>query len=263
MGKSYLRYTGDFRDREMNPVAEPEIPQWKVFYNGNFWGHHGRDRAGNEIVIGKQFAWADHQWLVPAAYSCSKGLVVDFCMRVEAEDIRAFMRKWNLSQENDSCDHFTQEQQMEMERENPMCLDFKPRLEMNGQILRTSHGCAVSYHPCLPAGMTNEPEAQWIVRHYELDTACGWVICRSAFPWLSRRRPEIKTLSLTMKQQPASIPGPRFQVSAPGDTVSFIRPANGKEYTLTVQETEQQTIPEGRFASERWEYPVHCCISRR
>ena len=29
-----------------------------------------------------------HHWVIPAAYSCSKGLVMDFCMRTPEEDIR-------------------------------------------------------------------------------------------------------------------------------------------------------------------------------
>lgn len=256
---SKLKYTEDFYDPDMNPATEPAAPQWKVFFDGNFWGHKGKDHAGIEIAIGKQFEWAGRQWLIPAIYSCSKGLVVDFCLRAEAEEIRAFMRKWNLSQESDSCEHFTREQQMEMEMDNPLCLNFNPQLELNGRKLRTSHGCAVSYNPCLPDGMVNELEAKWAVNHYGLDSAYGWVICRDAFPWGSKRRPEIKTLSLAMEQQPVSIPGPCFQVGAPGDTVAFIHPASGKEYTLTVQEIEQQTIPQRSFGSDRWEYPTHYC----
>ena len=31
-----------------------------------------------EIKLDKQFDWAGYHWVIPAAYSCSKGLVVDF-----------------------------------------------------------------------------------------------------------------------------------------------------------------------------------------
>ena len=37
--------------------------------------------------------WAGHHWIIPAAYSCNKGLVLDFCMCTLAEDIREFMKK--------------------------------------------------------------------------------------------------------------------------------------------------------------------------
>ena len=63
-------------------------------------------------------------------------------MRVDSESIRDFMKKWNLDWENDSCENFTREQQMQMEWENPLCFNFKPCLKLNEKILQTTHGCA-------------------------------------------------------------------------------------------------------------------------
>ncbi|MGN1414378.1 MAG: hypothetical protein ACI4WY_09065 [Anaerovoracaceae bacterium] len=70
---------------------------------------------------------------------------------------------------------------MELEMDDPLCLHFNPRLELNGHALRTSHGCAVTYNPCLPDGTGIELEAKWVVEHYGLDTSYGWVICRDSF----------------------------------------------------------------------------------
>ena len=67
-------------DIDMNPDAEAPIPEWKVYFDGNFWEPSGKDRAGTEIRLDKQFEWAGHHWIIPAAYSCNKGLVLDFCM---------------------------------------------------------------------------------------------------------------------------------------------------------------------------------------
>lgn len=245
---SKIKYTEEYYDIDMNPAAESTVPEWKVYFEGNFWGYQGRDQAGKIIPIGKQFEWTGHHWLIPAAYSCSKGLVIDFCMRVETDEIRAFMKKWNLTYENDACESYTREQQMEMELGNPLCLHFNPRLELNGHALRTSHGCAVTYNPCLPDGTGIELETKWVVEHYGLDTSYGWVICRGSFPWVSKRRPEIRTLSLTMEQQPVSIPGPHFTVKASGDSFRFVHPVSRTAYTLTVQELEQQTMPKNCLA---------------
>lgn len=236
---------------------------WKVYYDGNFWGHHGRDHAGREIRIDKWFMWADRQWWIPAAYSCGKGLVMDFCMRIEAEQIQAFIKRWNLSAENDSCECFTKDQQMEMERENPLNLDFTPQLEANGKKLRMKHGCAICYNLCLPEGTRNEREAERAADHYHLDTAYGWVIYRYAFPWKSGRRSEISSLLLTMIQRPAALPGAIFSAKREGDKVSFTHPVSGEEYVLTVLEIRQQTLPlSSTFGSERWEYPSHFCTMR-
>lgn len=182
---------------------------------------------------------------------------MDFCMRTPDEDIRKFMTKWDLHPENDSCEYFTQEQQMQIDLDNPLCLDFIPRLELNGKTMLTSHGCSVVFNPCLPDRMINEAEAKWALEHYGLDTSYGWMIFRAAFPWTSKRRPEIKALSLTMEQQSRRVPGPHFKTHAPGDSFSFSHPVSGTKYTLTVQEMEQQTISEKFVGSDRWFYPTH------
>ena len=141
---------------------------------------------------------------------------------------------------------------MQIDLDNPLCLDFIPRLELNGKTMLTSHGCSVVFNPCLPDGVINEAEAKWALEHYDLDTSYGWMIFRAAFPWTSKRRPEIKALSLTMEQQSCRVPGPHFKAHAPGDSFSFLHPVSGKKYTLTVQELERQTISEKRFGSDRW-----------
>ena len=254
---SKIKYTEEYYD----VVGEPEIenihPEWKVYFKGSFWGHSGREHAGREIPLNAQFEWAGHLWVIPAAYSCSKGLVVDYCMRTEAENIRSFMEKWNLNPDNDSYENFTREQQLQMELENPLCIEFKPQLELNGKPLKTSHGCSVSFNPCLPEGMFQELEAKWALEHYELDASYGWMIFRAAFPWSGRHRPEIKPFSLTMEQSPCCVPGPHFTPHASGDTFTFSHPVNGTEYTLTVRELEQQSIPQNRIGSDRWMYPTN------
>ena len=94
---SKIKYTEDYYDVDMNPEAEPTIPEWKVYFDGDFWGHSGKDRSGTELRLNKQFDWAGHHWVIPAAYSCSKGLVMDFCMRTPEEDIRKFITKYHLA----------------------------------------------------------------------------------------------------------------------------------------------------------------------
>ncbi len=251
---SKIKYSEDFYD--LTPAPEPQKPEWKVYFDGGFWVHHGKDRAGTEIPLGVEFTWAGRRWVVPAAYACAKGLVVDFCMRAEPAEIRRFMEKWNLDPARDSAENRTQEQQMRMELENPLCFDFRPRLELNGKTLRVSHGYSVCFNPCVPAGFTMELEAKWAVDHYGLDESCGWVVCRNAFPW-GGRRPAIKTLRLTMEQQPVRVPGPHFTAHKVGDRFRLAHPVSGKIYDLTVEELEKQTISAKSFGSDRWFYPTN------
>lgn len=270
---SKIKYTEDFYDPDMHPaIWENEVmdaedsqdphpcPEWKVWFDGGFWGHQGKDRAGKELLIEKTFSWAGRIWRIPAIYVCGKGLVVDFCMRVEAEEIRAFSEKWKLSSETEWGTFLTRDQQMQIEIDNPMSLDFSPRLLLNGATLSMSHGCFLSCTSGMLDGTADGLEEKWVARHYNLDPAYGWQISRYAFPWSGKRRPKLKTLSLTMEQQPVAIPGPHFHVHVPGDVFSFTHPVTKENYTLTVQEIRRETLPKGSFdsgsfGSDRWEYP--------
>ncbi|EHQ88712.1 hypothetical protein [Desulfosporosinus youngiae] len=251
---SRLKYPEDYY--EWVPV-EPKIPEWKVYFDGNFWGHQGRERAGKEISLHRQFVWEDEVWYIPAIYTCSKGLVVDFCPQVPAERIRSFMDKWNLSIESVRTD-FSDEQRMQIDAENPLAVNTNPNVVLNGTVLSGSHGCGVSWNPCFPE--SNGLEVKSVTRHYGLDPAYGWAIWRSVFPWKTKRKPQIRSLSVTLMQEPVAMQGPHFHVSAPGERIKFTHPTTGVQHTLTVQEYERQEIPRERFGSQDQEFPMHYTV---
>ncbi|MDQ7095483.1 hypothetical protein REC12_17995 [Desulfosporosinus sp. PR] len=251
---SRIKYTEDYC--AWVPV-KPKIPEWKVYFDGNFWGHHDRERAGREISLAKQFVWDDEAWYIPAIYTCSKGLVVDFCLRVPAERIRFFMDKWNLSIENDGSG-FTDEQQMQAKAENPLAFNMNSKVVLNETVLSGSRGCGVSWNPCFPEG--NDIEAKNVIRHYGLDPAYGWAIWRAAFPWLKKPKPQITTLSITLMQRPVAVVGLHFHVSAPGERVDFTHPTTGAQHTLIVQEYEQHQMSCEHFNRQNQEFPPYCAV---
>ncbi|WP_337528114.1 hypothetical protein [Anaerotignum faecicola] len=103
------KVVGDFSYEGVDAIPiEEDTREWKVYFDNNFWGHPKGERAGTEIRLDREFDWAGYHWVIPAVYACEKGLVMEFCRRVEVEDIRDFMKKWNLSAENDSCTHISQ-----------------------------------------------------------------------------------------------------------------------------------------------------------
>ncbi len=253
---SAIPYTQDYYDVDMNPAAPQEPPAWEVYFDGSFWGHQPRQKPGMEVPLGTQFEWADHRWVIPAAYACSKGLVVDYCMRIEPWLIEAFMETWDLTMENEGSKHFSQEERMRMELENPMRLNFDGLLWLNGKELCATHGCACMWNPCLPPKYVDVSEGKWAVQHYGLDLDFGWMIWRTSYPWATKRKPAIKSLSVTMVQQKQCVPGPHFYVEKPGDTFCFTYPEGGTEYTLTVRDYEEQTLKMGGMP-DHLEYPTH------
>lgn len=244
-----------YDSEDLIPASE-EVPQeWKVYFEGSFSAHSGRERPGREIVLGKEVVWAGRRWVIPAAYSCAKGIVLDLCMRVEAEEIRAFAVKWNLSASGEAYTDYSKEQEMLMELENPLVFEFSPRLEVNGKILSPSRGSDVCYNPCFEEGEKTAGEQE--AEHYGLCKDCGWVISRRSFSWKGRRPAEIKKLSLTMKRQPYRVPGGHFTAHCAGESFSLANPLSGEKYVLTVRKLENRTLPEAKYNGGNWTYPTH------
>lgn len=249
-----IPYTEEYYD--IVPV-KPPIPEWKVYFEGSCWGNSGHERAGKEISLNKQFFWNDEVWKIPAIYTCSKGLIVDFCLQVPPERISFFMDKWKLAA-NNLGSGYTEEQRMKIDAENPLAININPKVALNGVDLSSSHGSGLYWNPCLPEG--NNLESWSVMRHYGLDPEQGYAIWRSAFLWKTKRKPQIKTLSVRMAQEPISIPGPHFEASLPGEQFEFTHPSTGKTHILTVQEYERQELSElsvERFNDPGLEIPRH------
>lgn len=258
-----IKYTDDFYDPDMNVHADLKAPEWEVYFDSNFWGHSTKDRAGEAIGIGRRFLWAGKNWHIPAVYTCGKGLVVDICMQIEPDQIRAFMEKWDLRCENEGANHFSHEQRMEIDRDNPLSFDFTPMITLNGKELFSSHGCGISHNPCVPDEANRNIESKWIIDHYGLDPAYGWWIWRAAFPWKTKRKPIMKALSITMDQHPVPIPGPHFRANKLGDTFSFTLPETGVAHALTVRDYSRQVLPDNCFgAATGAEFPKHYSMMR-
>ncbi len=237
--------------------CEPEIREWKVYFDGNFRGHSKGERAGREISLDKQFVWGDEIWHILAIYTCSKGWVVDFFVQIPPERIRAFVEKWELSAENDGT-NLTKEQRMEAEAEHPLGINIDARLVLNGITLPGSHSSFLSWNPCFPEG--NDPETESVIRHYGLDADWGWAIQRTSFPWTKKRKPQIKELSVILEQRPITVAGPHFRVSKPGDSIEFTHPATGMIHTLTVQQYEGAELSSDHLDGLKQGFPTHRVI---
>ncbi len=213
------------------------------------------ERAGRELPLGKAFEWAGRRWRVPAAYLCGKGLVLDILIEVPAERLRAFIERWKLGPDSDY-DNFDAEQHLLIENDNPFSFDFTPTLFLNGKELPCKHGRGRCWDPLYPE--QNDEEARAALAHYALDPASGWMLWRYAFPWKTKRRPQLRELSLRLAAEPQSLPGPHFAPRAPGDTLAFTDPVTGSPHTLTVRSFAPQCIEENpAFQHNEYIYPPH------
>ena len=72
---SGLRFEKEYEEL-LHPVCR-EPQEWEVYFEYGFGGKKPRHRPGREITLGKTFTWGKEEWLVPAMYCCSEGVVLD------------------------------------------------------------------------------------------------------------------------------------------------------------------------------------------
>ena len=250
---SHIPYTEDYFDPDMNAAAPEQPVEWKVTYDGGFWSNEGN--AGIEVAIGKTFYWGAEKWYIPAVYICDEGLVIDYCLEADPVEIKKFIDKWDLY--NEDRNHYTKEQREQIEREHPLNVHFYGRATLNGHPLQNAHGCGLSWLTdyCLPQGSRHDAESKRILEHYALDEDKAWSIRRWSYEWGETNGRDIQSLTVRMERQQENIAGQHFATPAVGESITLTHPLTGENYTLTVHEVEQQELPEHAFGDPSMEYP--------
>ncbi len=254
---SAIPYTEDYYDPEMNAAAPERPAQWQVFFDGGYWTKNGKGRAGKEITLNSSFAWGEEIWHIPAIYSCAKGLVVDFCVEINPERMKAFLNKWVPVCEGDPI--LPRETQEELDKANPLSIDFRPHIFVNGKVVPAKHGCSINWIPesCIPDGTENPGEAKGLIKHYGLDETRAWSFHRWSCPWATMKKPVIQTFKLTLERRLETINGIHFMNPAVGDKITFVHPITHTEHTLTVVEYKKQELTSKAFAHEEFDFPTH------
>lgn len=242
--KCNKKYEEYIKEGEGFPADLP----WQVFFEE----HHSRDLPGVEICTEKEFRWGERDFRIPAVYLCEKGLVIDFCMRAPYERVEEFQARWNEMEQNEAVD-FTPELRRELSRENPMNLDFRPEVLVNGRTTRWCRGSSRLWIPNCPEYC--EKEARDAVLHHGLDMHACWRINRCWFPWTTKKRPVLKKLSVRLEQEPVEYLGTHFTVSQEGDTVELVHPVTGEKCVLQVVEYRPETMDHAVICDGKYEVP--------
>ncbi len=231
-----LRFSEEFYETVEDTAGRPE--PWKVTFEGGFGG--GKGQAGKEISIGKTFFWGENEWLVPAAYVCKEGMVLDIIKHVPVEKLFSFREKWELCPENAGSD-WEEDKCIRARAENPFEGRFSAELTVNGQTLQWKRGCALCWDPLYPEG--NDRENKQVREHYKLDELDGWYIERISFPWKGKKKADIRSLSLHIREDPLEVPGQEFSPERAGDSITFTLPGAQQTYTLTALALHTEELP--------------------
>lgn len=247
---SMLRFDKEYEELLCPEKREPQ--EWAVYFEYGFGGKKPRRRtAGSEVPLNKTFLWGGKEWLAPALYCCSEGLVLDLLKKVPVETLRRFAEKWGMDENGAPQRELTAEEQDELEAENPMEEYFRTKVTVNGRELQvsTSYGRIYWY---LDDGC-REGEADGVLTHYGLPRDCGWVIWRLCCPWDGKRlTPE--TLELTLTAEKTARAGATFTAEA-GKEVPLTDPRTGLPHILRVISLKQETMEQNSLLARGMVYP--------
>ncbi|MBR5873775.1 MAG: hypothetical protein IKY90_03450 [Oscillospiraceae bacterium] len=250
-----LNYSKEYYEF-FNSYPIDETPsEWKVTLGGGF--NPERGKSGKEVILNKQFMWGDEIWYIPAVYQFSSGVVVDFCIQINAERVKEFFNKYKHLEEQGV--RLSEEDELKIRNESPTEVGFRPKLTINGELLRNSSGQGQTWISADTIGDDTWEDncGRWILEHYGFDTSKAWIIRRCSFLWKERHKSEIVSMALSMERNKTDIPGVCFRTPAVGESINFVHPVTGIEHLLTVQEFEMQEMDKNRFHDDNLEFPRH------
>lgn len=203
---------------------EGENTIWKVYYSADFCGHDRYERSGDEISVDYTFEWMDKEWIIPAIYCCTSGLVIDFCIKEE------------------------------MISEASLDVDICPYIKVNGRDLEWDTSCAVAWNPyCVEDA--DQTDAEKMLTHYGYDRRFGWIFLRTSFRWATKRKPKITALDIKLEQEPVLIFGKNFTVEKEGQKIKLSHPHTERTYILTVVEYKEKQLPKEMRSDDEFIFP--------
>ncbi len=242
------------RDYYEHYQPKPTKPEWSMKLDGMFWDEGSRRKPGDELTIGKTFERCGLTYTIPSIAVCLGGIVVDMYAEIPTDEIIAFETKWN-----DAESTMTEDEREALSTENPLNLDFRATLTLNGNELTQSRMYCEYYLPdsCREVGTRPDERAEWLMEHYDLDRANAYAFRRMSFLTEQRSKPRGNTLALSLEANLRPYLADRFTVTDAGESVALTNPHDGRKYRLTVTEIGETSIDMSHH-NDGYEHPTNC-----
>lgn len=215
----------------------------EVYFSGDFCGQERQEEAGTEIPIGKSFRYVGCEWLIPAAYSCRQGLILDVLRKIPVQEMRRFHEKWGRRADNS----LSKEESVRRRSENPMNFPGAFEAVVNGRRLDPKGWSGIRW-----TGEGEEDSGQEeraLMDAYGLDPESAWYCFRTRFLWTKETEP-IRSLELILEPRRSEFPcGCSFETEAgcqPFDQ-PFTHPFTGEEMRLHVKSCTPMRMEEEMF----------------
>ena len=247
----------------LQPREEPAAPKrenapFPVVWDSSVHDRPRLRRAAKEVAVNASFSWGVEEWCVPRLYLCAEGIMVDFCVGIEAEKVKEFLRRYEELGGGDYGAELAKEQREELERYHPLQIDFHAVLTVDGHELRQKGGSSTFWVPqdCGSEELTdNNASSRVLMEHYELDENKAWVFWRCSFPWKGRHG-SARRVTLTLTRDKEAVTLARFTDPQVGEEILLIHPATETVHVLRVAETGNEELDAALFRDPDTEYPT-------
>ena len=194
-----------------------------------------KETQGREIALKQEFFWGGRRWLLPSLYLFEQGVILDVLLEASAEELSAFIEKWDLLHEQEH--DFSELEREQIEQEHPLICSFHASLHLDGQSLKQKGMTMRSWIPavCLGGKAMEDRSMKAAMAHYSLDEERGWALYRCRFPFGKETQRDFQQMELELRQDPRTVFGPLLSAPREGTVLDFHDP-DGQEHRLTVHE---------------------------
>lgn len=241
-----------------------------VYHNSNIWGKSTCEPKLTALSVNKSFLWDKQDILIPAVYVGNAGAVLDVCAKIPIEDMKAFLKKWDV---NRRLSLKTQEDYEQINADNPGCREFTVNMSLDHTALVRRMSSSVRWYPKELFQMENtnpDNEEQWQndeqaekwMDAYGCDRACCWYFERLSYDWKNEPILSPQELSLAFQADLITTITGHFTTddSCNGETVKTVHPVTGQAYTLTLHGCEQTRHSFEDIGANGVIYPEYCQI---
>lgn len=207
------------------------------------------ERYGKEHKVNNIFSWGGLKWIIPSIYVCGKGLVLDIFAEIDSIKVKDYIARYEEALKDK--DHIDEEMQA-FERRNPFNFKFNANVTLNGKKLLLNESKGDSYI-CSCQEYENE-EMEELLNYYGLPLDKCYLYRRIAFPYVTKNRPKINTISLELIKADEDFYGETFYVNKAGDRVNFIHPITQEVYSLMVIDIKSDVLSSDRLDASMPKY---------
>ncbi len=170
----------------------------EVYYNTNIMGNcasldasftNRRGERLRPLPVDRTFLWEGQEIFLPARYLGEAGAAADLCAKFSAEEMRAFLEKWNaprrLSIKNP-------EDYEQIDAENPGSRNFTARIHLDAIPLKNAMSSSINWYPeeilrfeahDTKEEWKNDTSAEILMEAYGCDRKSCWHFERIFYRW--------------------------------------------------------------------------------